>query len=202
MSFRTGLMIACLLLWAVPVLAAPTAEILEYGYYEFTEEAKRIEHQATTSGYVQKGKARLVEKTTRIPIEKGRLFGFRFRISGVTRTIGVLPLELVVSHPTMTKPDGTVSNGYRYPVHLDLEDGGVVDQTGYSIMQDYEMVEGEWVFQYRFLDSVFMEQRFVTYKPKGSKSEEGKPKQAMIQQTKNMPAETKVTQATTVKATQ
>lgn len=160
-----GLMFACLLLWAVPLLAAPTAEILEYGYYEFTEDAKRVENQATTSGYVQQGVAKLVEKTTRIPIEKGRLFGFRFKISGVTRQIGVLPLELIVRHPPMKKPDGTVSTGYRYPVHLDLSDGGVVDQTGYSLMQDYEMVEGEWVFEYRFLSNTFMEQHFTTYNP-------------------------------------
>jgi hypothetical protein len=166
MTLRRGLMFTWLLVLAAPLMAAPTAEILEYGYYEFDKDkVKRVKNEISTSGYVQRGKAKLMEQTTRIPIEKGRLFGFRFKISGVTRKIGALPLELIVKHPPMTKPDGTVSTGYRYPVNLDLNDGGVVDQTGYRMDHDYELVEGEWVFQYRFLTTTFMEQRFTTYKP-------------------------------------
>ena len=150
---------------AAAVQAAPRAEILEYGYYEFTGETRRLLHPAVTSGFVQQGEARLVEQTERIPIERGRLFGFRFRISGVDRNVGLIPLELVVTHPKMEKPDGTTSTGYRYTLDLKLEQGMVEDKTGYRLNEAYEMVEGEWVFEYRFMNRPLMVQRFTTYKP-------------------------------------
>lgn len=158
-----GALVLCLV--SVAAIAAPKAEILEYGYYQFTGEASRAENAKSTSGYVRKGQAKLVEKTRLIPVEKGRLFGFRFRISGVNSNVGLIPLELVVEHPLMKKPDGTESRGYRYPIELKLQDGVVEDKTGYSLNQDYELVEGEWRFEYRFMNKPLMEQRFTTYKP-------------------------------------
>ena len=160
--------ICTLLLWGVSLaaIAAPRAQILEYGYYHFNNQSSLVENGKVASGYVRKGQASLVKKTERIPIEKGRLFGFRFRIEGVDSNVGLIPLELVVEHPPMKKPDGTVSTGYRYPLELKLQDGAVEDKTGYSLNHDYEVVEGEWRFEYRFMNKPLMEQGFTTYKPK------------------------------------
>lgn len=157
-----------LLLWGVSLtaLAAPRAQVLEYGYYKFLKQSSRAENANATSGYVQKGQARLVEKSERIPVEKGQLFGFRFRIDGVNSNVGLIPLEVVVEHPPMKKPDGTVSTGYHYPIQLKLQDGVVEDEAGYSLNQDYELVEGEWRFMYRFMNKPLFEQRFTTYKNK------------------------------------
>ena len=58
--------------------AAPKAEILEYGFYSFTDGSERLMQPITTSGYVTKGKTQLDKNTNRIPLEIGRLFGFRF----------------------------------------------------------------------------------------------------------------------------
>ena len=154
-----------LLFVATFAAAAPQAKIKEYGYYEFITEAKRSMHPAATSGFVQTGEARLVEQTERIPIEQGRLFGFRFIITGMNPTIGQLPVELVVTHPKMEKPDGTSSTGYRYTLGLTLDQGVVEDKTGYRMNEKYEMVEGEWVFEYRFMNKPLMVQRFTTYRP-------------------------------------
>ena len=145
--------------------AAPKAEILEYGYYQFTKPAERSQQPATTSGYVQQGEATLVEKTDQIPIEKGKLFGFRFRISGLNANVGQLPLELVVTHPPMKKPDGNIATGYRYNVDLKLNKGKVEDKTGYALNQDFELVEGEWIFRYMFMNKPLIEQHFTTYRP-------------------------------------
>lgn len=156
--------LGCLLLPALS-LAAPKAEILDYGYYEFAQKAERVERPLSTSGYVARGEAKLVEKTERIPLSKGRLFGFRFKIWGLNKNVGVLPLELVVEHPKMVKPDGSESIGYHYPVDLTLKDGSVEDKAGYRINEDFEMVEGEWRFAFRFMNKTLLEQKFVTYKP-------------------------------------
>ncbi len=145
--------------------AAPNSEVLEYGYYEFVGEAQRLSSRKATSGFVTRGDAKLVEQTDRIPIAPGRLFGFRFRFSGMNRNVGVMPLELVVEHPPMTKPDGTVSTGYRYFLELAMKDGVVEDKTGYRLNEVYEQVEGEWRFVYRFMNKPILEQRFITYWP-------------------------------------
>lgn len=160
-----GLLALGLLLGVTDAWAARKGEVLEYGYYEFIDGPERSSQAAVTSGYVQTGKARLVKQTERIPIEQGRLFGFRFRISGLDPSVGVIPLELVVRHPPMEKPDGSVSTGYRYPVELKLEQGQVEDQTGYRLNEPYEMVEGEWLFEYRIMNKPLLVQRFFTYRP-------------------------------------
>jgi len=150
---------------ASTALAAPKAKVLEYGYYEFIKDSERLANPTTTSGYVTRGDAKLVKKTEKIPLEKGRLFGFRFQISGLNKGVGVIPLELVVTHPEMKKPDGSLSTGYRYVVDLALIDGVVEDKTGYRINEDFEMVEGDWHFKYLFMNKPLIERSFTTYLP-------------------------------------
>lgn len=147
--------------WAVE--AAPTAMVIESGYYKFIEDSERVARPSISSGYVTRGKTQLVKNTQRIPLQKGRLFGFRFRITGVERNVGVLPLELVVVHPEMKKPDGSLSTGYRYNLELKLTSGVVEDKMGYRFNEDFEMVEGDWHFEFRFLNKTLLKQTFVTY---------------------------------------
>ena len=152
-----------IVVFAGSVEAAPKATILDYGYFEFVGESKRTKHAIATSGYVTQGEAKLVEKTNRIPLKKGRLFGFRFRIDGVDKNVGLIPLELVVVHPQMKKPDGKTSTGYRYFMDLKLKDGMVEDKVGYRMNEDFELVEGEWHFEFRFMNKTLMKQTFTTF---------------------------------------
>ncbi|MCF6256086.1 MAG: DUF3859 domain-containing protein [Gammaproteobacteria bacterium] len=147
----------------VTVQAAPQAKIIERGYYNFIDETERLASPLISSGYVKRGEAELVKDTQRIPLEMGRLFGFRFRISGIDKNIGVIPLELVVVHPEMKKSDGSSSSGYRYNIHLKLTNGMVEDQIGYSINEDFEMVEGDWQFEFLFMNKTLLKQAFTTY---------------------------------------
>ena len=154
-----------LTIFASALMAAPKAKVLEYGYYEFTKESERLANSNTTSGYVTRGAAKLVKETEKIPLERGRLFGFRFKIFGLDKAVGAIPLELVVTHPEIKKPDGTISTGYRYNLDLALTDGAVEDKTGYRVNETYEMVEGDWRFEYRFMDKVLIERTFTTFLP-------------------------------------
>ena len=147
------------------VHAAPRAAILDYGYYEFSSDSERIANPLSTSGYVTRGEAKLVEQTRRIPIEKGRLFGFRFRIDNMNESVGLIPLVLVVKHPEIEKPDGSKSTGYRYQMDLKVAKGAVEDRTGYRLNEPYELVEGEWSFEYRFMNKTLLKQTFTTYQP-------------------------------------
>ncbi len=147
----------------VAVQAAPQAKIIERGYYNFTNETERLVSPLISSGYVKRGEAELVKDTQRIPLKIGRLFGFRFHISGIDKNLDVIPLELVVVHPEMKKPDGTTSSGYRYNIHLNLNNGMVEDKAGYSINEDFEMVEGDWQFEFLFMNKTLLKQTFTTY---------------------------------------
>ena len=44
--------------------------------------------------------------------------------------------------------------------------GQVVAYTGYGLNEDYEIVEGDWIFQIWYEDKKMIEQKFTTYWPK------------------------------------
>jgi len=144
--------------------AAPGAEILEYGYYEVQGEGERYEDQGVTSGVVQAGPTvKLVQQTDVIPIEAGRLFGFRFRLKGFS---GKEDIEIreVVTHPPMTRPGQTASTGFETKLPLIVRRGELVDYAGYRLNHDYEMVEGDWRFEFWYEDKRLFEQKFKTVK--------------------------------------
>jgi hypothetical protein len=152
-----------LLLNLLPAAAEVSGAVTEYGYYNMTAEPKRYRNISATSGYVKEGgEPELVEKTDRIPLQLNRLFGFKFRISGFDdkRTV---QLQLVVSHPEITRPNGSTSTGYTYPLVFDVQDGVIVNESGYSIDNQYEMVEGEWKFEYWYNKQKLVSQTFTTF---------------------------------------
>jgi hypothetical protein len=143
-----------------------SSEIIEYGYYQPVGELKRERNYNTATGYVRTGTdVQLVEQTADIPMALGRLFGFKFRIRGFPRDEVTVNLDLAVSHPEVTRPNGTRVSGYRYPVTMDVIGGKIETQTGYKFDNDYEMVAGEWKFQYWRNDTLLLEQTFNVYDP-------------------------------------
>jgi len=153
-----------LLSWQVQ--AELSSEIIEYGYYQQVGELERERNYSTASGYVRTGTdVQLVEQTTDIPMTLGRLFGFKFRIRGFPRDEVTVNLDLAVTHPEIVRPNGTRVSGYRYPVAMDVIGGKIETQTGYKFDKDYEMVAGEWKFQYWRGDTLLVEQTFNVYDP-------------------------------------
>lgn len=186
-SLNALLFLVCVMA-SFAVVAGPKAKILEYGFYEFTKGSERLENKTATSGFVTRGVAKLVEKTKIIPLKRGRLFGFRFQISNMDKVVGAIPLELIVTHPEMKKPDGSLSTGYRYTLNLVLKDGGVEDKTGYRINEAYEMVEGDWHFEYRFMNKMLVEHSFTTVKLKevANKSKELNTAEELIEESQKV----------------
>ena len=62
-------------------------------------------------------------------------------------------------------PDGKVSNGSDFIVNKKLERGEVFAYDAYAFNEDYEMVEGDWVFQIWHDEKKLIEQTFTTYWP-------------------------------------
>ena len=146
-----------------PAAAAPSAEILEFGYYDVQKEGQRYADANAPSGVVQSGPTvKLVQQTGVIPIAPGRLFGFRFRLKGFTGDD--IEIRQVVTHPRMTRPDQKTSTGFETRLPLTLKDGQLSDYAGYSLNQDYEMVAGDWRFEFWYGDKKLLEQKFKTVK--------------------------------------
>jgi hypothetical protein len=141
-------------------------EITEYGYYQQMGQMERERNFNTATGFVRTGTdVQLVQQTADIPMALGRLFGFKFRIRGFPRDAVTANLELAVSHPEIQRPNGTRISGYRFPVTLDVVGGKVESQSGYKFDKEYEMVAGEWKFQYWRGEQLMLEQTFNVYDP-------------------------------------
>jgi len=141
------------------------AEIIEFGYYKKNSEPKRYKNPGTVSGYVQEGgDVELIEKTDRIPAEKNRLFGFKFRVTGLTNMLST-QLVLKVTHPEIKRGNGSVATSYSYPILLDVKDGVIENQAGYSLDHGYELVAGEWTFELWYYKQKIVSQTFFTYFP-------------------------------------
>ena len=144
--------------------AAPSAEILEFGYYEVLKEGSRYADPSATSGVIQTGATvKLLQQTNIIPIEPGRLFGFRFRLKGFGDKEDI-EIREVVTHPRMTPPELKASTGFETRLSLVMKQGEFSDYAGYSFTHDYEMVEGEWRFEFWYADKKLLEQKFKTVK--------------------------------------
>lgn len=138
------------------------SEVTEFGYYRKVSELERERNIATTTGFVRVGgEVELEQSTNEIPLKLNRLFGFKFRIEGFENKEAV-QLKLVVSHPEITRPNGSTSKGYSYPVLLEVDNGVIDNHSGYSIDHEYEMVEGDWTFEYWYNDQKLLSHSFKT----------------------------------------
>lgn len=154
---------------AAPAHAALQVEILEFGYYEVQAEGERFQDPNATSGAVVSAPTvKLLQQTDIIPIEPGRMFGFRFRVIGFPMRQEI-EIREVVTHPAMIKPDKKKSTGFESRMGLNVQHGTVTDYAGYRLDHDYEMVEGEWIFEFWYEDKKILEKKFTTVKPAETK---------------------------------
>jgi len=161
-----AMMSSLLCVFTTQVFAEVTAKVTEYGYYKALEEIERKRNMSTPTGYVRSGgNVELVKQTTEIPVGQDRLFGFKFRLEGFDPDMRSASLFLQVTHPEITRPNGSKTKGYSYPVNIDVWQGISENHSGYKFDKDYEMVAGEWVFQYLYNNKMIVEQKFNLYKP-------------------------------------
>lgn len=68
----------------------------------------------------------------------------------------------------MLLEDGSTTKGSDYTVSRKIKLGQVNAYDAYGFHDDYELVEGEWVFQLWYRDNLLLEQKFTTYRPEES----------------------------------
>lgn len=146
----------------VPQAAASlNAKVTEYGYYRALSEIERSRNEQAPSGYERTGgDVVLAKQTQQIPLIKDLLFGFKFHITGFPKDQVAAELTLKVSHPPMTRPDGSRRDSYSYPIPISIWNGEFSDKTGYKFDKNFEMVAGEWKFEYWYKDNLLLSQSF------------------------------------------
>jgi hypothetical protein len=123
-----------------------------------------VDPKTTTGKGVTKPVITRDRETDRIPLIKDKYMAYQYRLSNLpgTRTV---KLRRVLKHPEFSLPDGTTSTGSDFMISKKLERGEVFAYDAYALNEDYEMVEGEWVFQIWYQDKILVEQKFTTYWP-------------------------------------
>ena len=145
------------------------AVIGDYGVFEpVGGEVKTALPQATSGAKRTPRGIRFVEHTRIIPAKRGVQFGFDYEITGAKQ--GPVDVMIIVSHPPIQKPDGSVSRGFKFREKIPVVGGKVKGFTGYSFDHDYELVPGEWKFEFWVREGKILEWTFVACRDDGTKS--------------------------------
>lgn len=146
-----------------------TAHVFQFGLYKATRKGLVKASADTNTGKVlRKPTLEHLRTTNRVPLKKDTYFGYQFRLFGLPPEAAVKPvmrLRKVLIHPQMTLPDGSTTRGWDRPYKARVQSGQVMGFDGYAFNEDYELVEGDWIFQIWYRDRKLIERRFVSYRP-------------------------------------
>ncbi len=163
-SAAPGLAALAVLLLIGHAHAQPALRITGYGEATFGRELG-VRDPSTVEGDTEPVRifdgVRVVQQTSRIEARLCRRFGISFILEGLG-TGGVLDVTIQSRHPAITRPDGHVSTGVRYPSSIRAGRPGWV---GYTFDYAYEMVPGTWSFAVLSGGDVLTEQQFEVTVP-------------------------------------
>jgi hypothetical protein len=140
--------------------------VSQHGLYMLVRSGGLIDDAKTGTGKaVSKPVIQQIKSTERIPLIRGAQMYLQYRIWYFPDIPAHINLRRVLKHPPMTLPDGSVSTGSDYMIKAKVTVNQVIAYTGYGLDEDYEMVEGDWVFEIWHHDKKLVEQKFTTYRP-------------------------------------
>ncbi len=138
----------------------------QHGLYRLVRSGGVVDDPSTSTGKsVWKPVIELVESTERIPLIKGAQLYLQYRIWYLPDRAGYIDLKRVLRHPEMTLPDGSVTTGSDFTFKAKVSVNQAIGYTGYGLDEDYELVEGDWVFEIWYQDKKLIEQKFTTDQP-------------------------------------
>ena len=142
-----------------------TGRVLQYGLYTLVKGGEIIDDAKTTTG---KGVSKPIitrDRTVeRIPLVRNKYMAYQYRLSNISDKSRVR-LRRVLMHPEFKLPDGSTTTGSDFNIVKKVNRGKVFAYDAYALNEDYEMVEGEWIFQIWYKGDKLVEQRFITYQP-------------------------------------
>ena len=140
--------------------------VTQHGLYRMVRSAGIVDDPHTTTGKaIASPVISRVKTTDRIPLMKGAQMYLQFRIWPYPENPAYVDLRRVLKHPQMTLPDGSRTTGSDFMVKSKVTSNQVLVYTGYGFDEDYELVEGDWVFEIWYGEKKLLEQTFTTYWP-------------------------------------
>ena len=142
------------------------AMVNQRGLYRLVRSSGVIDDPSTSTGKaVSKPVIELVKSTERIPLMKGAQLYLQYRLWYLPERPAYIDLRRVLKHPEMKLPDGSVATGSDYMLKQRVSVNQAIGYTGYGLDEDYELVEGDWVFEIWYQGEKVIEQKFTTYWP-------------------------------------
>lgn len=136
------------------------------GLYKLVRSSGVVDDPNTSTGKaIAKPVIQLVKSTERIPLLKGAQMYLQYRVWYLPDQPVLVDLRRVLKHPEMTLPDGSVSTGSDFAMKGKVSVNQAIGYTGYGFDEDYELVEGDWIFEIWHEGKKLIEQKFTTYWP-------------------------------------
>ena len=143
-----------------------TGRVNQRGLYKLVRSGGVVDDPNTSTGkIIAKPVIQLVRSTERIPLIKGAQMYLQYRIKPFPDRPAYVDFRQVLKHPEMTLPDGSISTGADIPFKGKVSANQSIGYIGYGFDEDYELVEGDWVFEVWYQDKKLVEQTFTTYWP-------------------------------------
>ena len=132
-------------------------ELLDYGLLNNNFKEKVSKANTATGQYNESSGVEFYEKTTHIIAQKGLTFGIKYRLIGEPAGNKVSLTFKIIHPPIKGKTSG----------HVKVT--GTIDSWRsdfYSFDEEYELVEGEWIFQVYHQDNMLLEKSFTVSRQK------------------------------------
>jgi len=141
-----------------------SGQITQAGIYEAAS-VEKVKSPETDTGYTSNATGlKLIKSTDDIPARLGMTFGLEYVLIGLEPNMS-FSLKRIISHPKITKPDGSVSEGYEMMITKQADAFGTLkDIQGYIFNEPYEVRPGEWKFTLIYRDQKLIEKTFRVIK--------------------------------------
>lgn len=144
----------------------PHGKSTRYGLFKQRISGRVIKDPDTNTGKLIRGSTLEFagNDTERVPLRQGVRFGYRYWLK--------LPpdqkrhsLKRVLIHPEMILPDGSTVSRSERTINKHATHGIVTSIDAYAFSEEYELVEGEWIFQLWYHENMLVEQKFIAFEP-------------------------------------
>jgi len=151
-------------------------QVFQFGIYTAARKGQITDNPDTNTGkVVRKPTLEHASMTDRIPLVKDTYFGYQFRLWNLPPEVMIKPvmqLRKVLIHPEMTLPDGSKTTGWDRAFKGRVQVQQVLGFDGYGFNEDYELVEGDWIFQIWYQGKKLIERKFVSVWPEQGEATE------------------------------
>jgi Domain of unknown function (DUF3859) len=155
---------AAFLILIASVRAQPSSsvkgEVVEFGIYKSGADTTTKNPDAPTGTRTISKEIEFTERTEKIPGTRGVMFGFRYKLTGLTGEESI-ELKKVVKHPPFKNKKGELESEYSLSFTRKPKNGTVVSVEGYKLGGGDQLTPGTWTFEIWYQDQKLVSTSFT-----------------------------------------